>query len=208
MASKPPPTRKFDRYMATARAPRMAARRNERRRSGSVASFSGRRKSLTRTGTISRATTRDEVNTTIRVMGRCFMNSPMISFQNTNGKNAARVVAVEAIMGMAISPTARQAASHKGTPCRTKRWIFSTTTMALSTSIPRARTRPNNTIIFTVEPRIPSTTNEINMDMGMANPTKRALRNPRKKNNMEITKIIPIIMLFSRLETMSRTYSD
>ena len=65
-----------------------------------------------KTGIITRATNREEVKTIINVMGRFFINSPIIPFQKAKGTNAAKVVAVDAIMGTAISPTACLAASN------------------------------------------------------------------------------------------------
>ena len=58
-----------------------------------------------KTGLITNATNKELDNTIIKVIGRYFMNSPMMSFQKINGKKAARVVAVEAIIGIATSPT-------------------------------------------------------------------------------------------------------
>ena len=44
------------------------------------------------------------------------MNFPTIPSHRTNGKNAAKVVAVEAIIGIATSPTPCLVASILGTP--------------------------------------------------------------------------------------------
>ena len=54
------------------------------------------------TGTNNKAINNDEVRTQIRVIGKYFMNSPAIPGQNIRGKKAAKVVAVEDIMGSAI----------------------------------------------------------------------------------------------------------
>ena len=97
------------------------------------------------------ATKRDEDRVTIRVMGRYFMNSPMIPGQKTMGKKAASVVRVEPITGQATSPVAFMAASTRGMPCCMYRYIFSIITMALSTSIPRARVKENKTTIFKID---------------------------------------------------------
>jgi len=63
------------------------------------------------------ATKRLEKRVTIRVMGKYFMNSPMIPGQKSMGKKAARVVIVDPITGQATSPVARIAADTVGTPC-------------------------------------------------------------------------------------------
>ena len=74
-----------------------------------------------KTGIITKATNNDEDRTIIRVMGIYFINSPIKSFQNNNGKNAASVVAVDEIMATAISPTANLAASNTLYPWSIKR---------------------------------------------------------------------------------------
>src|SRR5688572_19545652 len=53
------------------------------------------------TGLMTRATNREEPSTIIRVMGSQNINSPMIPGQTTNGRKAARVVAVEEMIGHA-----------------------------------------------------------------------------------------------------------
>ena len=54
------------------------------------------------TGTNNRAINNEEIRTHIRVIGKYFMNSPANPGQKIRGKNAARVVAVEEIIGRAI----------------------------------------------------------------------------------------------------------
>ena len=81
------------------------------------------------------------------------MNSLIKPGHKASGKNAANVVAVEAMIGHATSPTPYLAASYGLYPSSIKRYTFSTTTMPLSTSIPRANTRENNTIVLKVTPR-------------------------------------------------------
>ena len=54
------------------------------------------------TGTNNNAIKRDEVNTHIRVIGIYFINSPAKPVQKISGKNAAKVVIVDAIIGNAI----------------------------------------------------------------------------------------------------------
>ena len=64
-----------------------------------------RMKAAVRTGFMTKATNKDELKTIINVIGKYFMNSPMRPGQMAKGKNAASVVAVEAMMGQATSPT-------------------------------------------------------------------------------------------------------
>ncbi len=72
-------------------------------------------------GRITSATNSDELSVMIRVNGRYFMNSPMIPGQNVMGKNAASVVAVDAMMGTATSPVAYFAARTRSNRFSRKR---------------------------------------------------------------------------------------
>ena len=54
---------------------------------------------------MTRATKSEEAKTIISVIGRNFMNSPMIPGHSAKGINAATVVAVDDIIGQATSPT-------------------------------------------------------------------------------------------------------
>ena len=86
--------------------------------------------------------------------------------------------------------------------------MFSTTTIALSTSMPSARIRANSTIMLTWNSMRLSTINDRNIDNGIASPTNRAFLVPRNRNSTTITKIILIIMLFSRLCSCFSTNAD
>ena len=72
------------------------------------------KKSVNNTGIITRATNSDDARTIIKVSGMYDINSPIILFQKSRGKKAARVVAVDDIIGIATSPVACLAASSKG----------------------------------------------------------------------------------------------
>ena len=65
-----------------------------------------------KTGFITKPTKREDPRTRINVIGRYFINSPKMPGQRANGTNAAKVVAVDAIMGHATSPTPYLAASN------------------------------------------------------------------------------------------------
>ena len=79
------------------------------------------RKAAASTGLITSATNSDEASTTITVIGRYFMNSPMIPGQNSSGRNTATVVPVEAMIGQATSRVAVSAARARGSPSETWR---------------------------------------------------------------------------------------
>ena len=62
---------------------------------------------LPTTGTKRSAIKSEDVKTQINVMGRYFINSPASPGQKIKGRKAAKVVAVEAIIGSAIFLEAR-----------------------------------------------------------------------------------------------------
>ena len=82
--------------------------------------------------------------------------------------------------------------------------MFSTTTIPLSTSMPSASTNENNTITLNVMPRALRIMNDINIESGMATPTNRALRNPRKNNKTPTTSKTPKMMEFCNSSTCVR----
>ena len=61
-------------------------------------------KIASKTGVITRATKSEDPNTIIRVIGKYCINSPIIPGHKASGTKAARVVAVEAMIGQATSP--------------------------------------------------------------------------------------------------------
>ena len=71
------------------------------------------------TGMMTSATNSEDVRTMISVIGRFFINSPVIPPQKARGRKAASVVAVEVIIGKAISPTALFADSKGVNPLST-----------------------------------------------------------------------------------------
>ena len=73
--------------------------------------------------------------------------------------------------------------------------------MPLSTNIPNPRIKPNNIIVFKVFPIALKIAIDINIDIGIATPTKRAFLNPKKNNNTITTKTTPKIILFTRSTT-------
>ena len=86
--------------------------------------------------------------------------------------------------------------------------MFSITTMALSTSIPRARIRLNNTTMFIEKPTRLIMLNDSSIESGIANPTNGAVRTPSTKISTAITRSSPEMMLFSRLLTMPAMSSE
>ena len=125
------------------------------------------------------------------------------------GTKAAMVVAVEMMMGKAISPIPALAASYRDRPSFSiKRYTFSTTTIPLSTSIPKPITSPKSTIVLRVYPKKDISIKDINMDIGMAKPTKRALRKPKKNIKTVTTSNTPKMMLLTKSLTWLRVMLD
>ena len=71
---------------------------------------------------------------------------PATPSTNTMGKNTATVVKVEAVTACATSRVPDTAANRRSEPCSRWTWMFSRTTIALSTSIPTPRARPPSDI--------------------------------------------------------------
>ncbi len=148
------------------------------------------------------ATNKEEPKTIDKVMGKIIINCPIIPGQRPKGTKAATVVSVEIIIGNAISPIPFLAASILLIPSSSiKRYTFSTTTIPLSTNIPRPIIKPNNTIVFKVWPIALKIIKDINIDIGIAKPTKMAFLNPRKNIRTITTKITPNMMLFTKSST-------
>ena len=155
------------------------------------------------------ATTREEPRTIESVIGKKIINSPITPGQKPKGRNAATVVAVEIIIGYAISPIPFFAASMEFIlSFSINLYAFSTTTIPLSTSIPRPMMRPKRTIVLIVSPKKPITTKDISIDIGIAKPTNNAFLKPRKNISTVITNITPKTMLLAKSETRFFVISD
>ena len=157
------------------------------------------------TGLKIKATISEAASVNIKIVGRYIMNFPMIPFQNNNGKNGARVVAVPASTGTKTSPAASFALLTIGiAPLLYILCVFSITTIASSTIMPRPKSRPNNTIKFSVTlvPTMPSAMgknrNATNTLSGTLSATKNALVTPIKNISTSSTKTNPITIVFTR----------
>ncbi len=167
-----------------------------------------RRKRAQSTGLKTSATSSDATRVMITVMGSHFMKPPMRPGQKTSGPKAQTVVRVEAMTAADTWWVPSRAASTALLPWPRCRKMFSTITMALSTSMPRARMRLNSTTMLRVMPKMRSTTKVMSMENGMATPTNSELVKPRNRNSTATTRIRPLMMLFSSSWTMVRISSD
>ena len=97
-----------------------------------------------------RAINSEEVNVANKVMGKYFMNAPIMPGQKISGVNTANVVAVEAMMGQAIRFAASLKAKRREAPSLILRSANSVTTMAPSTSIPTDKMSAKSTTMLRV----------------------------------------------------------
>ena len=86
--------------------------------------------------------------------------------------------------------------------------MFSTTTIALSTSIPSARMSEKSTTMFIDTPSSLSTPKDRNIDEGIEMATNREVRSPRKKSSTLTIRMSPEMMLFSSELTMEKMSRD
>ena len=73
--------------------------------------------------------------------------------------------------------------------------MFSITTIASSTTIPRAKRKENKTIMFKLKPKLGITKNARNILNGTDKPTKMAFVAPIKNINISVTNINPMIIV-------------
>ena len=136
------------------------------------------------------------------------MNSPTTPGQNSSGMNAARVVAVEAMIGHAMRFAAKAYARGPSSPSASFRSAYSVTTMAPSTSMPTARISENRTTMLTVSPRSDSTRMPVRNDPGMAMPTSPAVRTPKAPTTTIMTSRTALMTLFWRSLSIVRISSE
>ena len=147
------------------------------------------------------ATNNEAVSVTVKVIGKYFINFPIVPGHKANGKNAIKVVAVEEITGQAISPIPIFEADTLSIPFCILANTLSTTTIPSSTSIPNPITNPKSTIVFKVNPKADKMVNAINIESGIAAPTNNEFRNPIVNIKTIITNTIPKIMWFDNSST-------
>src|SRR3984893_18039018 len=87
---------------------------------------------------------------------------------NTDGTNTAHSTTAIAISAEPTSSMLLRAASRGANPAAMLRSTFSTTTMASSTTMPMAKTSPNNDRLFKLNPRAAMTANVPMSDTGTA----------------------------------------
>ncbi|MNE29938.1 hypothetical protein D3C80_1234350 [compost metagenome] len=154
------------------------------------------------------ATNKEADKVTVNVIGKYFMNLPIVPGQRAKGRNAIKVVAVEEITGQAISPIPILDASTRLSPFFILANTLSTTTIPSSTSIPSPITNPKSTMVFKVSPNADRILKAINMDRGIAAPTNKEFLSPIVNINTIITNTIPKIMWLGNSSTWCSTRDD
>ena len=126
-------------------------------------------------GTTVRATTSDTATATATARAMSRNNCPASCRMNRTGTNTATVVSVEATMAPLTSRPPSTAARRRPLPISRWRKMFSSTTTALSTTMPVAKARPASMMTLSEEPRTSRTTKVVTMDTGIATATTRML---------------------------------
>ena len=144
----------------------------------------------TRTELKNIATIKDEHNTTDKVTGKKIINFPILPGHKPRGINAATVVAVDIIIGNAISNSFFSSFNpihsfffHQSV------YIFYNYNSIINKH-PSPRIRPNNIMVFKVLPIAQELAMDINIDIGIAIPTNKAFLNPRKKKG-QLQQVLP-----------------
>ena len=127
----------------------------------------------------------------------------------TTGKKTTQIVSVAARAGTAICRAPSRIATVRGFPMWRLRWMFSTSTVASSTSMPIASASPPSVIRFNVCPLRKSPTSPTRIASGMLVPTSTAPRQlPRKKRIISETRIDAITASCSTFLIAARTNTD
>ena len=100
---------------------------------------------------------------------------------NEIGANTATSTAVVAMTAKAIRRAPRKPASSGGSPASSRRWMFSSTTMASSTTRPTASTSASRVRMLIEKPSAASAMNDAITDTGIATAGMIVARTDRRK---------------------------
>ena len=132
-------------------------------------------------GTSVSATSSESSNEKVTVSAWSRNSWPAMPEMNTIGKNTATEVRVAAVTAIATSDVPWRAASAAGMPCSRRRTMASSTTTALSTSMPTAKAMPPSDMMLSdtfaqyMSMKVPMT------DTGMAMLVTKVARASRRK---------------------------
>ena len=124
---------------------------------------------------------------TAMVTANCWKNCPEMPPRNAVGTNTAHSTSAIDTSAPPTSSMVRSAASRRLMPCSRWRSTFSTTTIASSTTMPTASTRPNRVRLLIENPSAAITAKVPTSDTGMAMIGMMAGRQPCKNTSTTIT---------------------
>ncbi len=128
---------------------------------------------------------------------------------STTGKKTMQMVSVAASAGTAIWAAPSRMATVSGFPMLRLRWMFSTSTVASSTSMPMASASPPMVMRLSVWPKRNMPTMPTRMASGMLVETITTPRQlPRKKRIISETRIEAMTASWSTLVMAARTKTD
>ena len=157
-----------------------------------TASSCGFRKYAAIIGVSVRATSSENSTATVTVKPKGRKNSPGMPPMNATGMNTAHIVSVVATTARPISIAASVAASQRRLALRKWRTMFSTSTIASSTSMPTTSVSASSVSMFSVKPR-PSIAQNVGMiDSGSASADTSVARQSRRNSHTTmIARIAP-----------------
>ena len=125
----------------------------------------------------------DAVTATEMTSARSANSCPDTSFRNMIGRKMTTVVAVDASSAPHTWLLPSVAACSASTPFSRRRTMFSSTTMAASSTMPVANASPASEIMFSVRPVICITTKPTNSETGIAIATMNVARSRRRNHH-------------------------
>ncbi len=120
----------------------------------------------------------DSANVTVSDWSR--NSCPATPVMNTIGKNTATEVSVAAVTAIATSAVPLRAASRRSMPCSCLRTMLSSTTTALSTSMPTASAMPPSDMMLSERSKAYMSTNVPSTETGIAMLEMRVARASRR----------------------------
>ncbi len=129
--------------------------------------------------------------------------------RRTTGKNTMQMQSVATVSGWITSAEPSRIATVSGFPSAWLRWMFSMTTVALSTSMPMASARPPSVIRLMVCPVTNRPAMPAKIESGIDTETMTVLRQlPRNTRIIKETRIEDRIASWITFSTAARTNTD
>ena len=133
------------------------------------------------------AQTTDATSVAVTMPPSCPSMMPVTPFTNTRGTNTTIVVRVEARIAVPTSSAPFREASSRDAPRDACERMFSSTTTALSTTMPTARASAERLIRFTVQPLKNMNTEAATSEKGIVSEMTSDVRKLRRKKSVTST---------------------